>query len=154
MTAKKETKVDIICRGRPSLYRPEYADQLIYYFENRNYEAVAIRNARTGAEEIIYEPPRFPTVARFATLIGVSRDTLYEWATGKDDEGNVKHPEFSDAYKRAQDYIEAALIEGAIVGKLNAPFSIFAAKNILGWTDGKSENDNQLTITVVNGIED
>lgn len=101
--------------GRPLDYKPEYAQQLIEFFQDSS--------------------ERFPTKARFAVTIGVCRQTLYDWATKTDDEGNIRYPEFSDAYKKAQDYQEATLIENALQGKYNPTFAIFTAKNILGWRD-------------------
>ena len=120
--------------GRPSLYKPEYADELIKYFDVKPFSIEVVKDAK-GNERTDILPGTFPTLARFATKIGVSRDTLYEWSTATDDEGNLIHPEFSYAYKRAKDFQEAILVEGAMAGAFQANFSIFTAKNVLGWRD-------------------
>jgi hypothetical protein len=66
----------------------------------------------------------------------VTKQTLHDWATAKDlATGELKHPEFSDAYKKAKDLQEANLIEGTIGNAYNSTFAIFTAKNVLGWRD-------------------
>ena len=101
--------------GRPSKYEDWIADALLDYF-----------NKGVGD---------FPTLAGFAGKLGVSRDTLYEWATGKHEDGTLKHSEFSYAYKRAKELQEQNLVTGALNGVYNATFAIFTAKNVLGWRD-------------------
>lgn len=89
---------------------------------------------------------KFPTLERFAFMLDVSRDTLYEWATAKYNEkykivkerGKLKHPRFSYAYTRAREIQESILIEGAMDGTFNSQFAIFLAKNRFGYKD-KSE---------------
>ena len=125
--------------GRPSSYKEEYADDLIRYFDTSVY-TVKTTYDKDGKEKIEKELNPFPTLARFATKVGVTRDTLYEWATAKNENGELKHPEFSYAYKRAKDFQEALLVEGAIGGMYQANFSIFTAKNVLGWRD-KTEQE-------------
>lgn len=120
--------------GRPSLYKEEYAKELIEFFDVEPYEEKLLKDSR-GGERVELVPGKFPTLARFAIKLGVSRDTLYEWSTATDDEGNLKHPEFSYAYKRAKDFQESILVEGAMAGAFQANFSIFTAKNVLGWRD-------------------
>ena len=77
----------------------------------------------------------FPTLAGFAASIGVSRETLHDWATAKDVSGDLRNPIFSDAYKRAKELQENNLVEGALTGAYNPTFAIFTAKNVLGWRD-------------------
>ena len=120
--------------GRPSSYKEEYAEDLIRFFDTSVYTIVESTDEKGNKRtEKVLNP--FPTLARFATKVGVTRDTLYEWATAKNDNGELKHPEFSYAYKRAKDFQEALLVEGAIGGMYQANFSIFTAKNVLGWRD-------------------
>ena len=120
MTKKKENPQP---GGRPSKYKPEFVDQLIKYF---NSPAITID--KDGK----MTPGHFPTLARFASMIEVNKDTLIEWTK--------VHPEFSDAYKRAKDLQEANLIEGTLSGAYQPSFSIFTAKNVLGWRD-KTEQE-------------
>lgn len=120
--------------GRPSSYKEEYAEDLIRFFDQSVY-TIKTTYDKDGKENVEKVLNPFPTLARFATKVGVTRDTLYEWATAKDDKGELKHPDFSYAYKRAKDFQEALLVEGAIGGMYQANFSIFTAKNVLGWRD-------------------
>ena len=126
--------------GRPSLFKEEYSQQLIEYFDKEPYERRPLLDKEGNEKGSEVVPAKFPTLARFATMIGVTRDTLYEWSTAKDENGELKHPEFSYAYKRAKEYQEAILVEGTMAGAFQANFSIFTAKNVLGWRD-KTEQE-------------
>lgn len=120
--------------GRPSSFKEEYAEDLIRFFDTSVYTIVEHTDEKGNKHtEKVLNP--FPTLARFATKVGVTRETLHEWATAKNDNGELKHPEFAYAYKRAKDFQEALLVEGAIGGMYQANFSIFTAKNVLGWRD-------------------
>lgn len=77
----------------------------------------------------------FPTLSRFASKIGVTRDTLYEWAHGRNTDGTPKHPDFSYAYARAKDLQDALLTEGGMMGVYEPRFASLAAKNVIGWKD-------------------
>jgi len=120
--------------GRPTLFREEFAQQLIDYFNIDAYTEKVELN-KDGNPVVIKVANKFPTLARFATMIGVTRETLHDWATSKKEDGELKYPDFSYAYKRAKDYQEAILVEGTMLNVFNAPFSIFTAKNVLGWRD-------------------
>jgi hypothetical protein len=106
--------------GRPTKYDISFCEAMSAYF----------------SKEVGF----FPTLAGFAASIGVTRDTLHEWANAKTEEGTLKHPEFSDAYKRAKEMQEQNLVIGALTGAYNASFAIFTAKNVLGWRD-KTEQE-------------
>ena len=125
--------------GRPSLYKEEYAKELIDYFNQPAYSEKTII-LPNGVERTERLSNLFPTLTRFAASKGVTRDTLHEWANAKDENERLKHPEFSDAYKVARQLQESVLVEGATAGVYNAQFSIFTAKNILGWRD-KTEQE-------------
>lgn len=121
--------------GRPSAFKEEYADQLLEYFNKEAFERKPLLDKEGNEKGSEIVPVKFPTLARFAGIIGVTRDTLYEWATAKNENNSLKHPEFSYAYKKAKEYQEAILVEGALAGAYQANFSIFTAKNVLGWRD-------------------
>ena len=121
--------------GRPSLFKEEYSDQLIEYFDIEPYERRPLLDAQGNEKGSEIVAAKFPTLARFAIKIGVTRETLHEWATAKNENGELKHPDFSYAYKRAKDFQEAILVEGAMANAFHANFSIFTAKNVLGWRD-------------------
>jgi len=120
--------------GRPTLFKEEFADDLIKFFDIQPYKEVIEADGK-GGERTRMLPNKFPTLARFACNCGVTRETLHDWATAKNADGELKHPSFSYAYKRAKEYQESLLVEGTMNGAYNAPFAIFSAKNILGWKD-------------------
>jgi hypothetical protein len=105
--------------GRPSKYDPSVVDKFIQYFSKKPYE----KNDITGREV----PADFPTLAGFAISIGISRDTLHEWAQ--------QYPEFSDAYKRAKEFQENYLVVNGLKGLIQQPMAIFTSKNLINWTD-------------------
>lgn len=114
--------------GRPTKYEPRYCDEIVAFFSGEVYEQTLDQNGKP-----IYIPNKFPTMARFAANIGVHRATLLEWCDS--------HPDFFDAYKEAQSLQEAWLVEGAMVGAYVSNFSIFTAKNVLGWRDKQPDEE-------------
>lgn len=121
--------------GRPSKYEDRFVNELIKFFDVEAYREMPILDKEGNTVAIKAVPNKFPTLARFACMIGVTRETLWDWATATDDEGNLIHAEFSNAYKRAKEFQESILVEGAMAGAFQANFSIFTAKNVLGWRD-------------------
>ena len=117
-------------RGRPTKYRDDLPDRLIAFFD---VEAFTAEVSDSG--KVAMKPAKFPTLARFAAHVGVSRNTIHRWATETDEAGEPLKPEFCDAYKRARDLQEAILIEGGMAGAFQPSFAIFTAKNVLGWRD-------------------
>lgn len=76
--AKKESKPKAEV-GRPTLYDPKYPKMLIEHM----------------ASGLSYES--------FAGVISTHRDTLYAWEKAKDEKGELKYPEFSDAKKEGSE---------------------------------------------------
>ena len=120
--------------GRPSVYRDEFADMMIEYFSKPSTEVKTVTD-KQGEEKVIVVPGDFPTLARFAVSIGVTTETLHDWATSKNPDGSLRKPGFSYAYKKAKDLQQANLVEGTLKGAYNSTFAIFTAKNVLGWRD-------------------
>jgi hypothetical protein len=120
--------------GRPPKYDDAFADQLIEFFSQAPTREITNYD-KNGNETTQVLPGLFPTLARFATNIGVTRETLHDWATKKELDGSLRYPRFSYAYKKAKDLQEANLVEGTISGAYNSTFAIFTAKNVLGWRD-------------------
>ena len=125
--------------GRPTVYEERFCDELIEFFSQEPTREVTVKDAK-GNERTEILPGKFPTLARFAAMIGVHRDTLHSWATEKNPDQTHKNPRFSDAYKKAKDLQEANLVEGTMAGAYNSTFAIFTAKNVLGWRD-KTEQE-------------
>lgn len=120
--------------GRPTKYRDEFVEMLLEFFSQAPTREVTVKDAK-GNERTEILPGQFPTLARFATNIGVTTETLHDWATAKNPDGSQKNPAFSYAYKKAKALQEANLVEGTMAGAYNSTFAIFTAKNVLGWRD-------------------
>lgn len=124
--------------GRPTDYDPKYCDELIEYFDVEPYREVEVtityKDGRTETRDE-ERPNDLPTLAGFARKIGVHRDTLHEWANAVDNEGNLKHPDFSDAIKKAKEFQEDIWDTNGMKGHYVAPFAIFFGKNNLGYKD-------------------
>lgn len=127
--------------GAPTKFRPEFADQLIEYFSVKPYKKLKKKPAESND---------FPTLAGFAIKLGVHRTTLKEWADETNEDGSLKHPEFSFAYSRAKDFQENWLIINGLKGLVNANFGIFTAKNVLGWRDRQPGEEDKVNVVVNN----
>lgn len=120
--------------GRPSKYRDEFVVMLLEYFSQPPIKTITTVDKEGNTVEKTV-PALFPTLARFAANIGVTTETLHDWATAKTPEGELRNPTFSYAYKKAKDLQQANLVEGTLAGAYNSTFAIFTAKNVLGWRD-------------------
>lgn len=118
--------------GRPSEYDSKYCQEILKYFGVKPYETNE-RGREVAAD--------LPTLAGFASKIGVHRDTLHQWT--KD------HPEFSDAYKKAKDLQENFIVVNGNRGLINTAFAIFTAKNVLGWRDKQPGEEDK---TIINNF--
>lgn len=138
--------------GRPTKYEDRFIQGLIDFFNVEPYEKIS-NTDKEGNTKVTFVPNKFPTLARYACEIGVCKDTLYEWSVAKTEDGELKHPEFSAAYKKAKSYQEAVLVEGSMVGAFATTFAIFTAKNVLGWRDKQEDEVNNTVIyKVVGGL--
>ncbi len=154
---------------RPTKYEERFAEMLLSFMETTSHEVVIdktyykpddkdkpnkewerVWGLKSEKHELIANT--FPTLERFCHTIWIHKDTLIEWATAtfpidpeeteKEKRWALKHPEFSDAYRRAKQIQEAILIENAMQGTYNPQFAVFMAKNNFGYTD-KHEVDNK-----------
>ena len=131
--------------GRPTKYSPHYCKMIIDHFRNSPLFKVTTKQYidKYGNEKVkkLKEVAEFPTIEDFADSIDVCHDTLIEWATKVDKEGNLVHPEFSEAYKKAKELQKNIWQKNSMLGRYNPAFTIFAGKNLFGWTD-KQEIDH------------
>ena len=118
---KKKAPEDYLPIGRPTLYRPEYCQELIECFDIEPYREITRVHQRTGNEYTERIANILPSLVGFAAKIGVSRMTIQNW--GK------KYPDFLYAVTCAKACAEHILVTNALLGLYNAQFSIFVAKN-------------------------
>ena len=116
--------------GRPSKYDPKFCEEIVTFFNQEPYEQLTrtiTRKDGSVVEEEVRVATPLPTLADYATKIGVHRDSIHEWSKN--------YPEFSDAIKRAKDCQERILVTNGLMGLYNPSFAIFTAKNVIGWKD-------------------
>lgn len=126
-TPRKDPK-DYLKRGRPSSYRPEYAQMLIEYFSRPAWDITR----PDGTVEEGY----FPTLAGFCWEIGVTKITVRQWAEAKDLDDTPLYPEFASAYNQVKERQEQIFSVGYMRGKyFNPAIGALIAKNIMDWRD-------------------
>ncbi len=112
--------------GRPTKYKEEYCEHFIEFFDREPYEVV-LADEDDETSKKIKQVCDLPTLASFARLIGVHRDTIHQWT--------ADYPVFSDAIKKAKELQEHILVTNGLHGNYNTAFAIFTAKNVIGWRD-------------------
>lgn len=114
--------------GRPSKYKSEYKQMLIDYFGiEPNFDVIEQKKDGNGCfyTKKVKKPNVLPTFYMFADMIGISRDTLYEWANPKNID---KYPDFSYTYKRAKAMQKDFLIQNGLLKLYPSNFAIFILK--------------------------
>ncbi len=123
--------------GAPSSYRPEYAQQLIDFFDHEyltvifeekfyDSDAKEVGALKQRTPEIIKN--RLPTFDSFAWLIGVHPNKLVHWVRATDGNGKPAHPEFLVAYARARTKQRDILIQNGLNGVYNPAFAMMLLK--------------------------
>lgn len=115
-------------RKKDPLYRPEYAEQLLSFFDVPPFRVTEVQK-KDGSITLLETASELPTFAAFARSLGVTQSTLMHW--------EEQYPEFAEAAKKARDLQGDILIQNSLRGNYSSSFAVFTAKNILGWTDGK-----------------
>ena len=116
--------------GAPTLYRPEYAQAIIDYFESAQLPGdLAPDDSGPGsgkrAVERIYT--HMPTLQGFARSIGTHVQRVHEWAK--------RHPAFAESCARARSIMDEHMARGLASGVYNPTGAVFVAKNLNGWRD-------------------
>jgi len=125
-------------RGRPTIYKSEYADQLREYFNvepNQIITTTQVSNKGNEYEKTEILPVNFPTIEGFCAKIGISKQCFYEWIE--------RHEEFGDACSYAHCKQAEILQVNGLNGKYNARFAGLAAMNLdsMKWKiSSQSEN--------------
>lgn len=120
--------------GRPTLYRDEYPEMLVAYFQER-YDAIIANPAiaqeqggrGSGQRNVQAMFAEFPTLAGFAHSIETHEQRLSEWAN--------RHEAFAEARARVVGVTKHLLIGGMLDGRYNAQAAQFVAKNLVGMRD-------------------
>ena len=112
--------------GRPTLYTPQVIVEMNEYLQ-----------------EAIPQNMKIPTIEGIALKLGISRDTLYEWAK--------KHKEFSDTLEELKMRQKESLTEIGIFGGKEINAAIVAL--LLKVNHGMSEGDGgpRVNILVIPG---
>ena len=128
-------------RGRPTLYKPEYCEMLIDFFniETTITKKVKIPSKHGAIEVDREESTEIPMLIDFAQMIGVDYDTLLEWRD--------KYPEFSGAYKKAKMFQEKIIVTNGIKGRYDKTFAIFMLKCNHDWKE-KTEVEHSGNIQI------
>jgi hypothetical protein len=121
----KPTRKQITMRGKPSIYDPKYCKEIIQFFENKEpYREVEVAGGR-----IQIVPEKLPSLARFASNIGTIQQVLWQWATERDENGEIIRPDFAEAYAIAKGIQESIIVEGSMAGAYNPVISQLLLKN-------------------------
>ncbi|MEA1079507.1 hypothetical protein [Marinobacter qingdaonensis] len=123
--------------GRPSRYKPEYAQQLIEHFDVPPGEYLDVPQ-RDGSIKSVWRANPLPTLAGFCRKLLICRKTLHNWAHEVDESGAPVRPEFLHALNAVKEMQEDVFTTNGLSGAYNGPFAALAAKNILDWRDKSS----------------
>lgn len=120
--------------GRPSAYRPEFAERLIDFFTVEPYTEVDVPqpSGLVKRQRMATDPPM---LQEFARRIGVTKETIDNWATAINPDGTPRYPEFFDAYARARELQESLFSRAGMLGVYEPRFLAMAMKNLCGWQD-------------------
>lgn len=136
--------------ARPTKYKKKYCDELVAYFDKPLTETHDVKQSYRGQ---VFELPvevttPLPTFERFALDIGVTMSTMWEW--------KQVHPEFSNAYAKAQALQEQMIVGNAIMGRYVGPFAQFYLKNKYGYIDKQATdittNGKDLPAPILGGL--
>lgn len=141
--------------GRPTYYDPAYCRAIIEFFERaleEEYTATprelkdrttSITELALNAETNVLEPAarslkeevrticsELPTIEAFARTIGVSHQTILNWAK--------LYPTFNEALQMAKDIQCNLLTQRMLSGRYNPTAAIFVTKNVT-WMRDRSE---------------
>lgn len=138
--------------GAPTLYQPTYPELLIAHFKVNAYEMVVVETHEEwypdGTPKLKKEKKepmanKLPTLFNFSQIIGVNYTTVWRWAHQKDDvTGEMKHPDFCNAYKSAKEIQKEFLIALGLSGSAPPSSYIFTAKNITDMRDNVEVTQN------------
>lgn len=138
---KKKTAIVKKPSGRPSKYKPQYCEEIITFFNGpknkqviKSEKTITKSNGTTETfKEYMWIAEDLPTLNKFARSIGVTHDTLLEWAKPIN---KNKYPNFSVSYNTAKELQKEFLTDNGLKGLYPPASFIFVSKNV---TDMKDE---------------
>lgn len=140
--ARKQAK-----RGPKSRYMAKYGPKMLKYFDKEPYELREIvsyhQDGSVKSTKTVAWATSLPTFQGFAAEIGVTDDTLRNWAE--------QYPEFGGYYRMCKQLQEKILVTNAMMGNYNAQFAQFYAKNCLGYKDKQEVDVNENQFEVILG---
>lgn len=126
--------------GNPGIYDDSMPKRLLDFF-NKDVNEYLIHNlTAAGKSNYQIKPDGFPTLQKFARMIGVQHNTLQRWK---------QHPEWAAAMNDAMRMQEEAAVNIGIA--TNGQFAQFLLKCCHGWRDSEDLNVNTAgtgTVTV------
>lgn len=120
-------------RHRPTLYKPEYCEEIIDFFNRPFFTEEDVQTTDKLGRPIIKKvkiPCQLPTIERFSLNLGIHKDTVYEWARN--------NPDFSVALATAKQAQQEILIQHTLNGFYKENFAKFVAIN---FTDMKEKTE-------------
>ena len=120
-------------RARTLKYNPSFCEELKKFFSGNAFSVTEIQK-KDGSIALLETASELPTFAAFAKKIGTTCAQLRRW--------EAQYPAFKLACEQARDQQGNILLQNSLRGNYAASFAVFAAKNLLGWKDGKDSGDS------------
>ncbi len=120
--------------GRPSKYRPFFAEKLAKYADKEPYSKRKMTITGTFGEYSIGNNKaanELPTIEDFACQNKITATTCVNWANAKTSSGEPKYPEFFAAYRKLKSTQTVFLITNGLLGLYSGRFAIFVTRNLL-----------------------
>ena len=106
-------------RGRPTKYKEDFPEKVRYYTDNF---------------DTIEEDTVIPTVAGLSLYLGITKQSIYDYAE--------QYPDFLDSVKYLQSRAEKILVSSTLNRKFAEKFATFYAINCLGYSDKREIKAN------------
>ena len=119
---------------RPTKYKKEYPKMLIEFFQSYiddMYETHVVENASAWrvVKTVIRKPKLLPTIVDFAMKIWVDYLTLYRWATQRNENWEIKYPDFCKAYANSLTLQKIFIEKISLSWDANSSFAKFLLVN-------------------------
>jgi len=124
--------------SRGTDYRPEFCDDIRAYFDVEGGKDIENYTDKNHLQ-LLRRGACLPTMEGFGRTIGVTRMTIWRWANQKDDDGEIIHPDFAEAYQYALDCQRDILIQNGLKGGYAPGFAIFLASTLLKMKDEEAK---------------